>query len=53
MEGTMERMCGWVGDEDAPIPNDDKDGPLAKDADSKYAKVNNNNKYASGKDDGK
>ena len=30
MEDTMERMRGWGGDDDAPIPNDDKDGPLAK-----------------------
>ncbi len=30
MIDTMERTHGWGGDDDAPIPNDDKDGPLAK-----------------------
>jgi hypothetical protein len=30
MIDTMERTRGWGGDDDVPIPNDDKDEPLAK-----------------------
>ena len=30
MIDTMERMHGWGGDDDVPIPNDDKDKPFAK-----------------------
>ncbi len=53
MEDTMEKTCGWGGDDNAPIPNDDKDWPLANVVDSEYAKGNYNNKYARGKYDNK
>jgi hypothetical protein len=50
MEETMERTCGWGGDDNAPIPKDDEDKPLADDVDGEYVKGNDKDKDANGKD---
>ncbi len=44
MEDTMERTRSWGRDDNAPIPKDNEDKPLAKDIDGKYVKGNDKDK---------